>query len=186
MSGKYLLSHRRDVDAVSVDQAKQQLLRFFGANSVIGSTERMTTGQDLRLAIDQAIKDCGGMLVVIGPGWLTATDNDGGRLLDCLHDPVRLEVAAAIAAGKVVIPLLVDGAQMPRADQLPEELAALTQSLACSAMKPGTYIPAPPSAAWSAPATANAAAAAPSHMPPRRASLVGPGTRTRALAGALT
>jgi hypothetical protein len=130
MGKRYLLSYRRDIDAVRGDLVKQQLVRRFGANSAMDSLERMTPGRYFRCEIDQAINDCDGMLVLIGPDWLAATDKDGRRRLDDPHDLVRVEVAAAIAAGKAVTPVLLDGARMPRAAELPPELAALAYSQA--------------------------------------------------------
>lgn len=126
MGKRYLLSYRRDIDGVRGDLVRQHLIRS-GGHSVMDSLERMSHGEEFRSAIDQAINDCDGILVLIGPDWLAATDRDGRRRLDDPHDLVRVEVAAAIVAGKSVIPVLLDGARMPRADELPPELLWLAQ-----------------------------------------------------------
>jgi hypothetical protein len=70
------------------------------------------------------LPDAGALVVVVGPDWLTATNPEGGRRLDDADDLVRLELADALARGLLVIPVLVDGATMPRRDELPDELAA--------------------------------------------------------------
>ena len=67
------------------------------------------------------------VLVLIGPGWLKATD-DAGRL--CLGNPddyVRVELESAFGAGAVVVPVLVADANMPAREQLPRTLAPLAQ-----------------------------------------------------------
>jgi len=52
--------------------------------------------------------------------------NEGGkRRLDDPFDFVRLETASALKRDIPVIPVLVRGATMPRADQLPEDLKEL-------------------------------------------------------------
>ena len=58
------------------------------------------------------------MLALIGRRWLTITDEDGRRRLDNPSDFVRLEIEAAITRNVRIIPILVDGARMPRADDL--------------------------------------------------------------------
>ena len=62
------------------------------------------------------------LLVLIGKTWLTCVDQIGARRLDNPDDYVRRELAAALARKIRVIPVLVGGAAMPRADQLPAEL----------------------------------------------------------------
>jgi len=57
---------------------------------------------------------------------------EGKRRLEDPEDFVRLEVLAALASGKPVIPVLVNGAVMPREADLPEALRALTRRQAFS------------------------------------------------------
>jgi hypothetical protein len=62
---------------------------------------------------------------VIGKAWLTAVDAAGRRRLD---DPAdRLEITAALSRGIKVIPVLVDGASMPSARDLPEPIVSLAR-----------------------------------------------------------
>lgn len=63
--------------------------------------------------------------MVIGPHWLTASDDVGRRRLDDPNDLVRREILGARSRGLHMIPLLVDETQMPRSLQLPEALAFL-------------------------------------------------------------
>ncbi|SHF82997.1 hypothetical protein [Streptoalloteichus hindustanus] len=61
------------------------------------------------------------MIAVIGERWLTEF---GHRLFEP-HDVVRKEIAAALAAGKPVIPVLGHAGRMHRVDELPPDLAKL-------------------------------------------------------------
>jgi hypothetical protein len=75
--------------------------------------------------ITTAVESCDVLLALIGDRWLTITGPDGRRRLDNPDDYVRLEIEAALARNVRVIPILVDGAQMPRADELPPSLGKL-------------------------------------------------------------
>ncbi len=65
------------------------------------------------------------MLVIIGRSWLDARNERGARRLDDPNDFVRLEIAAALKRNIPVIPIRVGGVQMPRDEELPDDLKAL-------------------------------------------------------------
>jgi len=67
------------------------------------------------------------LIALIGRHWLSATDEEGKRRLDQPEDFVRLEVATALKRGIRVIPVLVDGASMPRSGELPDALKSLVR-----------------------------------------------------------
>jgi hypothetical protein len=71
--------------------------------------------------IHQAVGSCDVALVLIGEEWLAMTGPQGKRRLDDPEDFVRVEVAAALTRDDVtVVPVLVEGAQMPSSAELPE------------------------------------------------------------------
>jgi glucoamylase len=84
-------------------------------------------GDDFVAEITSAVESCEALLAVIGNQWLEATDKDGQRRLDDPEDWVRLEIEAALERDVRVIPVLVGGARMPRAAQLPPSLAKLAR-----------------------------------------------------------
>ena len=84
-------------------------------------------GVDFAEEISRAVAACTVLLAVIGPNWLTATDEQGRRRLDDPRDSVRLEIEAALARDMWVIPTLVEGAKMPRRQDLPESLGDLAR-----------------------------------------------------------
>lgn len=71
------------------------------------------------------------MLVVIGKGWVDARDAAGRRRLDDPGDFVRLEVESALRRDIRVVPVLVDGASLPEAEELPETMRGLVRRQAC-------------------------------------------------------
>jgi hypothetical protein len=63
--------------------------------------------------ISRAVGSCDVLLALIGDQWLTLTDSHGRRRLDDPDDFVRLEIEAALERNVRIIPILVDGANMP-------------------------------------------------------------------------
>jgi hypothetical protein len=72
------------------------------------------------------------VLAIIGRDWVDARNADGTRRLDDPQDFVRLEVEAALDADIPVVPVLVEGAVMPTATQLPPSLDAFSR---CQALE---------------------------------------------------
>jgi len=92
----------------------------FGDDNVFKDVDDITPGADFRTVLREALDECDVLLVLIGKEW--AQDK---RLFDD-DDFVRFEVATALQhEGMTVIPVLVDGAQMPTAHNLPDDLQAL-------------------------------------------------------------
>ena len=80
---------------------------------------------DFRKVIQRHVSQCEFFLAVIGRNWATVCDAGGTPRLMNPNDFVRLEIEAALAREIPVTPLLVDGAVMPREDQLPPSLHPL-------------------------------------------------------------
>src|SRR5262249_366737 len=87
--------------------------------------DQIEPGEDFVEAINSKVGACDIAIVTIGRNWLHATDASGKRRLDDEEDFVRMEIAAALQRNIRVIPVLVDGARMPRKKDLPEELVPL-------------------------------------------------------------
>jgi hypothetical protein len=84
-------------------------------------------GDNFVTVIDRNLDVSDALLAVIGPRWLSLTEQSGGRRLDNPHDFVRVEIAKALERGIRVIPVLVGGATLPRPDDLPANLQPLCQ-----------------------------------------------------------
>lgn len=75
-------------------------------------------GKDFEAVLHEAVAKCDVLLAMIGPNWLNACDTEGNRRLDSPKDFLRIEIAAALQRDIPVIPILFDGATMPKADQV--------------------------------------------------------------------
>jgi len=88
----------------------------------------MEGGVDFHEHVESLLNRCDVLLAVIGKRWASITDDDGNRRLDDPDDLVRGEIARALRRPDVqVIPVLVDGAQMPTERELPPDLAPLSR-----------------------------------------------------------
>jgi hypothetical protein len=119
------LSYRREDTEGQAGRLYADLKQAFGDTSVFIDVAGIDPGLDFRRVIDKHVASCGVLLALIGPEWLDAKDNEGGRRLDSPTDFVRLETAAALRRDIPVVPILLRGAQMPKPEQLPEDLKDL-------------------------------------------------------------
>ena len=103
------------------------LVEHFPAEQVFKDVDNIEPGEDFVERITAAVGSCDVLLALIGPQWLTITDENGQRRLDNPEDYVRLEIETALTRKIRVIPILVDDARMPRANELPATLAPLVR-----------------------------------------------------------
>jgi hypothetical protein len=127
------ISYRREDSAGYAGRLRESLERRLGHGRVFRDVDTLRPGEDFAQAIEARLRDCRAFLAVIGREWLDARDGSGKRRLDQLNDYVRLEIATAVARpGLLVVPVLVEGAAMPTADELPEAMRALARRQAVS------------------------------------------------------
>jgi hypothetical protein len=124
---RIFMSYRRADTSWAAVSLFDRLAEQFGRDKIFKDVDSIDFGEDFVEAITNAVGSSDALLALIGNQWLTATDQNGRRRLDNPGDFVRLEIEAAFTRGVRVIPILVDGALMPRADQLPESLAPLVR-----------------------------------------------------------
>jgi hypothetical protein len=85
-------------------------------------------GVDFEEHVRDEIEICDVVLVLIGDDWLSATTYEGTRRLDDPDDFVRLEIESALGAARVsLVPVLVEGAAMPRPAELPESIRPMAR-----------------------------------------------------------
>ena len=126
-NGGIFISYRRQETAWPARQLYEVLASRYGTQSVFKDVDDIEPGEDFVDKITAAVASCDVLLALIGPQWLVMANSEGGRRLDDPEDFVRLELSAALSRGVRVVPILVDGARMPRADELPAELAPLVR-----------------------------------------------------------
>jgi len=123
---RVFLSYRRDDVGGHAGRLSDALVDRLGRDQVFYDVTAIGAGRDFTMAIDQALASSDATLAVIGPGWLRAATADGSPRLFEPDDFVRRELACALASGLPVVPVLVGGAALPAATELPDDLAGLT------------------------------------------------------------
>jgi hypothetical protein len=119
------LSYRGEDEPYGAAVLDRELSRWL--RSVFRAPPSLTAGVDAVL-LDVATQ-AAALVAVIGPGWLAAADEAGERRVFREDDPVRAQLAAALAAGVLVVPVLLDTG-LPAARQLPGSIAGLARCAA--------------------------------------------------------
>jgi hypothetical protein len=121
------VSYRRGDTAGYAGWLAQELQEHFGKQMVFYAINSIDPGVDFVEAIERAIRSSEVLLAVIGGNWATATDDTGHKRLQDPEDFVRIEIVTALGRDVRVIPVLVQDASMPRARELPSDLAPLSR-----------------------------------------------------------
>jgi hypothetical protein len=124
MSGVFI-SYRREDGGGYAGRLFDILSAHFGRTNTYMDLDTIKGGDDFAAVIEEKVGQCSVLLAVIGERWLTITGENGGRRLDMAGDFVRLEIAKALERHVRVVPVLVGGAGMPRASDLPDDLRPL-------------------------------------------------------------
>lgn len=83
--------------------------------------------RDFPAEIKKRLAETSFFLLIIGKRWLKIKDNTGKkRRLEDPEDHVRLEIEMAIESDTQIIPILVEGALLPKVSDLPESLKPIT------------------------------------------------------------
>ena len=127
MPSVFISYRRSDTTSGYASWIYERLATVLGAEQVFMDLDSLPLGVDFVEHLERALSTATVALVLIGPTWLDAADEDGRRRLDDPRDFVRVEVAAALRASVRVIPVLIDGATLPDADLLPENISALAR-----------------------------------------------------------
>jgi hypothetical protein len=119
MSAKVFINYRREDSAGHAGRVHDRLAREFGRDLLFMDVDGIPLGINFVKVLQEEVAKCSVLLVVIGRNWLTVCDEHGQRRLDSPNDFVRVEIAAALRRNIPVIPILLEGTEVPRSDQLP-------------------------------------------------------------------
>jgi hypothetical protein len=125
MSAKIFISYRREDSAGHAGRVQDRLAREFGRDLLFMDVDGVPLGVNFVKVLQEEVAKCSVLLAVIGRDWLNVRGEDGQRRLDSPVDFVRVEIAAALQRDIPVIPILLEGTKVPRADQLPDDLREL-------------------------------------------------------------
>jgi hypothetical protein len=119
------ISYRRSDAPGHAGRLRDALVLARPSLPVFMDVDSIRPGSDFAASIDRALDDTSLVLVIMGPTWATTRDSAGQLRLHDPDDFVRREVAAALGREVLTIPVLVGGASMPAAAELPPELRNL-------------------------------------------------------------
>jgi hypothetical protein len=127
MAGEAIfIGYRRDDTADVAGRIYDAMTQRFGRARIFKDVDNISPGVDFGDYINGILPRCRVALILIGPHWLDAKDDNDKRRIDDDHDWVRIEIETALATpGLLVTPVLVNGARMPRGDEVPDSLKAL-------------------------------------------------------------
>jgi tetratricopeptide (TPR) repeat protein len=126
MSGIFI-NYRGDDSQTAAALIDRELTARFGSDQVFLDARSIPAGSDFVEELLGRVRACSVLLVVIGPHWLTLTDVAGERRIDDPEDWLRREIAEAFVHGVRVIPVLMDGVQLPAEADLPDDIAGLSR-----------------------------------------------------------
>ena len=129
---RIFISYRRSDAEHFAGRVFDRLRHDVGSNNLFMDVSTIPLGADFVAFIGREVAKCDVLLAVIGPNWIDARSTDGRRRLDDDTDFVRIEIAAALGRNIPVVPLLLEGTSMPKADVLPDDLKNLTRRNALS------------------------------------------------------
>jgi WD40 repeat protein len=124
---RVFISYRREDTKGIAGRIYDRLQAKFGRELVFMDIDSIPFGADFHDFLGNQVKQARIVLLLIGPRWAEVQDGAGRRRLENPNDFVRIEVEVALQNKRTVIPILIDGAQMPEAQALPEPLQALSR-----------------------------------------------------------
>jgi TIR domain len=119
---KIFVSYRRQDTGASAVGIGQYLENEFGHKNVYIDVD-MQAGAKYPAVIEKRLAECRVLLVLIGPDWVK---------LQKPNDWVQREIAYALKQNITVIPILINGAQLPDQQLLPDDIQGLLDHQAAS------------------------------------------------------
>jgi hypothetical protein len=128
MRGMVFINYRRSDAAGMAGRLFDRLEQEFSQDQLFFDVDNIPPGKDFVAYLNEQVAACDVLLAVIGPNWQSQLDRaDYEGAAKQTKDFVRIEIEAALAQDKIVIPVLVGGADMPREEDLPEALQPLAR-----------------------------------------------------------
>ncbi|MDF0666891.1 MAG: toll/interleukin-1 receptor domain-containing protein [Nitrospira sp.] len=124
---RIFVNYRRENAQGRGGRLADNLRLFLGDRNVFFDQDDIPPGVDFVAESLRAVADSCLLLAVIGKDWAFAKDDFGSHRLTNPADLVRRELETAIEHNLPIIPVLIDGAAMPREDQLPTELQGVAR-----------------------------------------------------------
>ncbi len=124
MAAKIVLSYRHGDSPGTIGWMYEKLSTRYGEDSVFRDVDNIQPSMDFRKVIGHTLRRADLVLVIIGPKWRGPVD--GKLRIDEINDWVRIEVETALQLDIPIIPVLIEGADMPKVEEVPDSLKDLT------------------------------------------------------------
>lgn len=121
MSTKIFISYRRADSADFTVALYNELRLHFDEKCIFRDINNIPPGMEFAEVLSNALDQSAVVLAIIGPEWISVS---GQRLFDP-SDWVRQELAQSLQRNIRVVPILVNGADLPSEAQLPPDLHPL-------------------------------------------------------------
>ena len=125
MAGHIFLSYRRDDLVGQAGRLSDRLVHEFGRDNLFLDVDSISLGENFVKKLIAEVAACDVLIVLIGPRWLDIRNERNERRIDQPNDFVRIEIAAALQREIPVIPALLDGAEIPKQELLPDDVKDL-------------------------------------------------------------
>ncbi|GAA5119731.1 hypothetical protein GCM10023212_12270 [Luteolibacter yonseiensis] len=123
MSYRVFISYRRNDGNTTAAWLASELERELERDDIFLDRSQIEPGEVFSAVLEKAVNVSPVFICLIGPRWNEVID--GVPRLQRSGDYVRRELTLAIAGAKSIIPVLHDGARMPAADLLPEDIRSI-------------------------------------------------------------
>ena len=116
------VSYRRTDSIDITGRIYDKLVADLGRHTVFKDIDSIPLGADFRRHIDESLENCKVFLLVMGRSWKGEPSTSGGHRIDDPRDFIRIEVETALRRNIPVIPVLVQGAEVPSDETLPQSM----------------------------------------------------------------
>jgi hypothetical protein len=119
------ISYRVSDTAGETGRLVDSLKQHFSEDQIFIDIEKIEPGVDFTEAIAKSLGSCDVLLAIIGPNWQGFNPSTNTHRIKNADDWVRLEISTALQRNIRVVPVLVDGAELPSSEVLPDDLQPL-------------------------------------------------------------
>ena len=121
------ISYRRNDSSAASRWLAETIASTFGPERVFIDTEAIRMADDWQDAIGRALAESTLLIPVIGPNWLSVTDQKKRRRIANRNGWVRNEVRHALRSKTRILPVLLDKTPMPSRRALPPAIGDLVK-----------------------------------------------------------
>jgi TIR domain-containing protein len=127
VSARVFISYRREDTAAAAGRVYDHLCQALSPANVFMDVSAIRGGEDFERKMLSELERSDTVLVFIGKKWLDVQSGEGRPRIWEDRDYVRTEVRVALNREILVIPILVDGALMPRSNLLPDDVGGIAR-----------------------------------------------------------